>query len=100
VTSRTAIAAFLAMLIALWAPCAAALDREGAIDVAKRQVKSKCRSVALCTFNARVENNKWYVRVEFTQGDSPRDKPPPRPGSHAIFIIDQNGKVLGRIESE
>jgi hypothetical protein len=56
--------------------------------------------VALCTFNAKVENNKWYVRVEFTHGDSPQDKPPPRPGSHAIFIIDQNGKVVGRIESE
>jgi hypothetical protein len=100
VTSRTAIAAFLAVLIASWAPCAAALDREGAIDVAKRQVKSKCRSATLCTFNAKVENNKWYVRVEFTKGDSPQDQPPPRPGSHAIFIIDQGGKVVGRIESE
>jgi len=100
VTSRTAIAAFLAVLIASWAPCAAALDREGAIDVAKRQVKSKCRSATLCTFNAKVEKNKWYVRVEFTKGDSPQDQPPPRPGSHAIFIIDQGGKVVGRIESE
>lgn len=88
------------MLIASWASCAAALDREGAIDVAKRQVRSKCRSVALCTFNAKVENNKWYVRVEFTKGDPTQDKSPPRPGSHAIFIIDQNGKVVGRIESE
>src|SRR5512147_3101618 len=71
---RTLIA-FVVVLLASWATYALALDRQGAIDVAKRQVKSKCKSVTLCTFNARVENNKWYVRVDFATDDSPQDKP-------------------------
>jgi hypothetical protein len=98
--SRIAIAAFLVMLTGSWVPCAAALDRQGAIAVAKRQVKGKCGPATLCTFNAKIDKNKWYVRVEFTSGDSPQDHPPSRPGGHAIFIIDQGGKVVGRIESD
>jgi hypothetical protein len=86
--------------MAAWAPCAAALDSQGAIDVAKRQVRSKCKSVTLCTFTAKVEKDKWYVRVEFTKGDSPQDKPLSDSGGHAIFIIDQGGRVVGRIESK
>ena len=96
---RTLIA-FVVVLLASWATYALALDRQGAIDVAKRQVKSRCKSVTLCTFNARVENNKWYVRVDFTTDDSPQDKPLSYPGGHAIFIIDQSGRVVGRVEGK
>jgi len=97
---HTALNACLAALIATWASHAAALDRVGAIDVAKRHVGSKCSPVTPCTFTAKTENNKWYVRVEFTKRNSPQDKPLPYPGGHAIFIMDQSGKVVGRIEGE
>lgn len=99
-TGRSTFTAVVALLLASWTSGAAALDRQGAIDVAKRQVKHKCKTVTLCTYNAKVENNKWYVRVDFTNGDSPQDKPAAKSGGHAIYIIDQGGKVVGRIESE
>jgi len=86
--------------MATWASYAAALDRVGAIDVAKRQVGSKCSSATPCTFSAKTENNKWYVRVDFTKRNSPQDEPLPYRGGHAIFIMDQSGKVVGRIEGE
>jgi len=38
--------------------------------------------------------------VEFTKRNSPQDKPFSYPGGHAIFMIDQSGKVVGRIECE
>jgi hypothetical protein len=97
---HTTLTAFIAVLLASWAPCAAALDREGAIDVAKRQVTSKCSAVTPCTFTAKIENKKWYVRVEFTKRNSPQDQPFSYPGGHAIFMIDQSGKVVGRIEGK
>jgi hypothetical protein len=97
---RTALKACLAVLIATWASYATALDRVGAIGVAKRQVGSKCSPVTPCTFTAKTENNKWYVRVEFTKRNSPQDKPLPYPGGHAIFIMDQSGRVVGKIEGE
>jgi len=92
--------AFLSMLMALWAAGALALDRQGAIEVAKRQVSGKCSSATPCTFDAKTENNKWVVRVEFTKRSSPQDKPLPYLGGHAIFIIDQGGKVVGRVEGK
>lgn len=91
---------FLCALAASWATGAVALDRQGAIDVAKRQVGGKCSTATPCTFDAKTENRKWHVRVEFTKRSSPQDKPLPYPGGHAIFIIDQNGKVVGRVESK
>ena len=90
----------VALLVASWTAGAAALDRQGAIDVAKRQVGDKCGSATPCTFDAKTENNKWIVRVEFTKRDSPQDKPLPYRGGHAIFIIDQGGKVVGRVEGK
>jgi hypothetical protein len=70
-----------------WVTSAAALDRDGANEAAKRQVRSRCTSEAPCKFTARAERDKWVVRVEYT-------------GGHAIFIINQTGKVVGRIEGE
>lgn len=86
--------------MASWATATLALDRQGAIEVAKRQVSGKCSSATPCTFDAKAENKKWVVRVEFTKRSSPQDKPLPYPGGHAIFIIDQGGKVVGRVEGK
>jgi len=46
-----------------------------------------CTSKAPCKFTTRAEKDKWHVRVEYT-------------GGHAIFIINQTGKVVGRIEGK
>ena len=77
---------------------AMALDREGAIEAAKRQTKEKCGSFTPCTFTAKLENNKWFVRVDFTKRRSIEEKA--SPGGHAIFIFDQTGKVVGRMEGQ
>jgi hypothetical protein len=82
-----ALAAVVAAVFASWAPWAAALDRDGAIEVAKRQVKGKCNSTTPCKFTATTAEGKWHVRVDFT-------------GGHAIFIIDQSGRVVGRLEGK
>lgn len=77
----------MAVVLGSWALYAAALDREGAVDAAKRQLKSKCASATACTFTAKAESGKWYVRVEFTSG-------------HAILIFDQTGKLVGRVQGK
>ena len=86
------------LLLACWVSSAAALDRDGAIEAAKRQVKPNCTSDAPCKFTAKLEKDKWYVRVEFTRRNSPEEKPVPYPGGHAIFVFNHAGKVVGRIE--
>jgi hypothetical protein len=88
------------LILAAWALSAAALDRAGAIEAAKRQVKSRCTATTPCKFDAKAEKDKWYVRVEFTKRNSPQDKPSSYPGGHAIYIFDQSGKVVGRMEGE
>jgi hypothetical protein len=100
IASHRTIAAFVAAILAAWCSHAAALDRVGAIEVAKRQAGSKCSSASPCTFDAKLENDKWYVRVQFTRAEPPQGKPPAKAGSHAIFIINQSGKVVGRIEGQ
>jgi len=89
-----------ALILAFWAAPAAALDRDGAIEAARRQVKGKCTTEAPCKFSAKLEKDKWHVRVEFTKRSSPEEKPLPYPGGHAIFVITQTGKVVGRIEGK
>ena len=86
--------------LALWASSASALDRTGAIDAAKRQVKDRCTTEAPCTFDAKAQEGNWHVRVQFTKPKSPGHKAPSYPGGHAIFIINQSGKVIGRMEGE
>ena len=90
----------VAYFVASWAPWAAALDRDGAIEVAKRQVKGKCDSTTPCTFTATTAEGKWHVRVDFAKPDAPQGMPLSRPGGHAIFIIDQSGRVVGRLEGK
>src|SRR3989441_8796537 len=94
------LAAVAATVFASWAPGAAALDRDGAIEVAKRQVKGKCDSTAPCPFTATTAEGKWHVRVDFPKPNAPQGKPLSYPGGHAIFIIDQSGRVVGRLEGE
>jgi hypothetical protein len=96
---RTTVLAVTLVLTA-WALSAVALDRSGAIEAAKRQVKNKCTSATPCKFDARAEKDKWHVRVEFTKRNSPQDEALPYPGGQAIFIFDQTGKVVGRIEGK
>jgi hypothetical protein len=84
-TVRLGLLAGIAALALTLASHAYALDRAGAIEVAKKQVGSQCGP---CTFDARLDSNKWYVRVDFAKG---------RP---AIFVIDQSGRVVGRIEAK
>ncbi len=99
--TNRAVAAVVAAVFASWAPCAAALDRDAAIEVAKRQVKGKCNSTTpSCTFTATTAEGKWHVRVDFTKPNSPQGKPLSYPGGHAIFIIDQSGRVVGRLEGK
>jgi hypothetical protein len=98
---ETAAAAALAgLVLAAWSPHAAALDRMGAIEVAKRQMGSQCSATRACSFDAKLENGKWNVRVQFTKGEAASDKPSSASGGHAIFMIDQRGKVVGRIEGK
>ncbi len=84
----------MAVVSGLWFGSAAALDRNGAIDAAKRQVKDRCTAATFCTFTAKQERDKWHVRVDFTKRDSPQEKS----GGHVIFILDATGRVIGRVE--
>jgi len=90
----------VAVVSGSWVLSAAALDRDGAIDAAKRQVKNRCTTATPCTFTAKPEKDKWHVRVEFTKRNSPQEKPFAYPGGHAIFIFDATGKLIGRVEGE
>lgn len=90
--------AVVAAILAAWALSAVALDRAGAIDAAKRQVTKRCTAMTPCIYAAKAEGNKWYVRVQFTKRKSPREEPYTYAGGQAMFIINQSGKVIGKIE--
>lgn len=90
--------AIAAMVLASWTLPAAALDRAGAIAAARHQVARKCTEITPCTFTAKAEGGKWYVRVQFTRRKSLQEEPYTYPGGHAMFIVNHNGKVVGRIE--
>jgi hypothetical protein len=98
VLKRTGLVLLVVVLGVSWSPFVAALDRVGAIDAARKQVKHKCTDATPCTFTARQEGNRWQVRVEFTKRATPQDKPVPYKGGHAIFVFDQGGRVVGRVE--
>ena len=98
--ARRALNVLMTVVLVLWAWSASALDRSGAIDVAKRQVKGQCTLEAPCTFNATLHEGNWHVRIQFTKRNSPKEKPFPNPEGHAILIINQTGKVIGRMESQ
>ena len=83
-----------------WAPGAAALDRQGAVEAARKQVRDKCTDETPCTFTATPDGARWTVRVEFTKRAAPQDKPLPYKGGHAIYIFDKSGRVVGRVEGK
>src|SRR5919198_4279163 len=91
-SARLALVLPIAAVLAAWVLPASALDRSGAIEVAKGQVKSRCTPETPCTFDAKMHEGNWHVRVGFTKRNSPKDKPFPYPGGHSIFIVNQSGK--------
>jgi hypothetical protein len=92
------LAALLAAAAISWVPSAFALDRVGAIEAARKQVQHKCTDATPCKFTATQEGNRWQVRVEFTRRAAPEAKPMPYKGGHAIFVLDQGGRAVGRVE--
>jgi hypothetical protein len=98
--ARRALVLSMTVVLASWVLSASALDRAGAIDAAKQQVKDRCTTTTPCTFDAKPQEGNWHVRVQFTKRNSPQEKPLPYPGGHAIFIVNQTGKVIGRMEGE
>jgi len=90
----------MTVVLVAWVSSAFALDRAGAIDVAKRQVESRCTTTTPCTFDAQVHEGNWHVRVQFTKRKAPQEKPLPYSGGHAVFIVNQTGKVIGRMEGK
>ena len=98
--ANRALALPMAVVLASWAMQAVALDRDGAVDAAKRQLQSKCTGMTPCTFDAKPESGKWYVRIQFTKRDSLEERAVPYPGGHAILIFDQTGKLVGRVEGK
>jgi hypothetical protein len=98
VAANRKLACLAATVLASWALCAAALDKDAAIDVAKARLKDKCGSTTSCTFTAKAEKDKWHVRADFAKAGSPQGKPSAYAGGHAVFIIDQSGKVIGQVE--
>jgi hypothetical protein len=93
---QRAIAVFIAVISSCWAQHAAALDRGGAIEAARKEVGDKCKDSTACTFTAKAEGKQWHVRVDFPR--AARSKPSHR--DHAIFIIGPTGKIVGRIEGK
>ena len=85
-----------AAALAAWAAPAIALDRVGAIEVAKREAGEKCKGGAACTFTAKAEGKQWHVRVDFPK--AAKAKPSHR--DHAIYIIGPTGKIVGRVEGK
>ena len=79
-----------------WAAPAVALDRVGAIEVARKEAGEKCKGDKVCTFTAKAEGKQWNVRVDFPKAAkakaSHRD--------HAIYIIGPTGKIVGRVEGK
>jgi len=75
---------------------AAALDRVGAIEVAKKEAGEKCKRETPCTFTAKAEGKQWHVRVDFPKAAKAKASHK----DHAIYIIGPTGKIVGRVEGK
>src|SRR5258706_16451282 len=95
--SKRAALSLMVWVVASLPLYAIALDREGAIEAAKSQTKAKCGSRTPCRVDAKMENNKWFVRVEFPRQDTPQEKASPHTGGDPAFLICQNRQAPGRI---
>ena len=86
----------VALAIASGASSALALDRVRAIETAKSALGNKCDAEGACTFDATRVEGKWRVRVDFAQGaKKAKSKAAP-----AIFLINDAGRIVGRIGSQ
>ena len=99
-SARAALAALAVLVLAAWTPEAAALDRAGAIEAAKRQMGSRCNAATPCGFEAKLEGDRWHVRVEFLKDDTAPGKPAAGARTHAIYIFNQSGRVVGTIKGK
>jgi hypothetical protein len=71
-----------------------------AISVAKAATARECGQPSPCTFRARREVNRWYVRVEFTKRNSLEGPPVAYPGGHEILVVDDHGKIVDTLPGE
>ena len=76
---------------------AAALDRVRAIETAKKAMGDKCATESACAFDATRVEGKWRVRVDFAKGGAAKPKTKASP---AIFLINDAGRIVGRIGSQ
>ena len=79
-----------------WAAPAAALDRAGAIEAAKKEAGEKCKGEKPCTFTAKAEGKQWNVQVDFPKAAKAKASHK----DHAIYIIGPTGKIVGRVEGK
>jgi hypothetical protein len=79
-----------------WTAPAAALDRSGAIEAAKKEAGDKCKGDTPCTFTAKAEGKQWHVRVDFPKAAKAKASHK----DHAIYIIGPTGKIVGRVEGK
>ena len=86
----------LAGALAGWTTGAAALDRVRAIETAKTALGDKCTAEGACTFDATRVEGKWRVRVDFARAGAPKAK---KTGP-AIFLINDAGRIVGRIGAD
>jgi hypothetical protein len=47
-----------------------------------------------------MHEGNWHVRVQFTKRKAPEEKPSPYSAGHAVFIVNQTGKIIGRMEGK
>jgi hypothetical protein len=99
-SARATLAALAVLVLAAWTPEAAALDRAGAIEAAKRQMGSRCNAATPCGFEAKAQGDRWHVRVEFLKDDTAPGKPAGGARTHAIYIFNQSGRVVGTIKGK
>ncbi len=86
----------VALALAVATSNAAALDRVRAIETAKGALGEQCAAEGACTFDATRVEGKWRVRVDFAKrAGKTKAKPSP-----AIFLINDAGRIVGRIGSQ
>jgi len=86
-----------ALAVTGFASNALALDRVRAIETAKGALGEQCAAEGACTFDATRVEGKWRVRVDFAKGGAAKSKSKPAP---AIFLINDAGRIVGRIGSQ
>jgi len=89
-------AALLLATSLAWSASALALDRLRAIETAKSAMGEKCSVEGACTFDATRVEGKWRVRVDVAKDSAAKAKGSAK-AAPAIFLINDAGKIVGRI---